>query len=88
MRYKNSGRFGIRVTGVGKFGKWLEDNMKDSNLTCEKLANILNVSRQKIVNHVRCKTYTDFPNVVAYCWAFGMKDDPRKIYELVKEDWA
>lgn len=88
MRSKNgSGRHGIRVIGIGKFGTWLEKNMRERNLTCQDLANILDVSRQKIMLHVKCKTYVDFPNVIAYCWVFGMKDDPNEIYKLVKEDW-
>lgn len=87
IKRTGAGRRGVRVTGVGKFGKWLEMNMKENDLTCEKLANKLDVSRQKIVLHIRRTTQVDFPNVIAYCWAFGMKDDPYEIYQLVKEDW-
>ena len=88
MRSKGeSGRFDVRVEGVGKFGKWMEFNMKNQNLTTQLVADMLHVTRQRVMSHIKQETYADFPNVVAYCWVFNVADDPHRIYELVKEDW-
>lgn len=58
---------GLRVNANGKFGTWLAENMRQRSYTCIDMANLLHVSRQRIVQHIRRETRVDFPNVVAYC---------------------
>lgn len=89
MRNKNgSGRYGVRTIGIGKFGEWLTDRMKEHDITCQDLAEKLDVSRQKIQLDIKHQTCPNFINVIAYCWAFGNIDNPYEIYNLVKEDWG
>lgn len=76
----------LRIHGVGEFGKWMEKNMLEQHLTCAGVARILDIHPNRVRNHLKGTAYITLPDVIAYCWVFGMTDDPKDIYKLVLAD--
>lgn len=74
---------GQRISSTTEFGKWLDLQMRKHNLGVIDIAKKLHVGSATVVHHRTGRRCPTFPDVVAYCWVFGYKDDPEKIWELV-----
>ena len=71
-----------------QFGAWLASNIGFKKWTQAEVAKRLHVSRAHVNNHVTGLTAPTYINVVAYCWLFGVNDDPEEIWKLKDEEFA
>lgn len=81
-------RRGNTPSAIGEFGAWLLANISLQDWTYGDCAKAIRLERFTICKHVRHLSKPEFQTVVAYCWVFGLKDDPRTVWKLVERDWG
>ena len=69
-----------------KFAQWLVEHIDASGLTYADVGKKLHVGRTAISGHATGLSKPTFMNVVAYCWLFGVQDDPEEIWNLQKDE--
>lgn len=76
-----------KIAKSNYFSAWLKKRLYENKMSVNGLADILHVDRRTIYYHIKGEAKPNFPRVVAYCWAFGMYDEPQEIYKLVEVDY-
>ncbi len=85
MQTKKVGRNPI---AIGSFGAWILANLAINEWVYEDLSKRAHIHKNVICKHVRHVWKPSFQTVTAYCYAFGMRDDPQLIWRIVQKDWA
>lgn len=79
-------KYGCRLDGIGEFGTWLVQELRDNDLTTIDLAGLLRTSRQNISEYIHKKRKPSYVMILAICYI--LNHDPITVYQLVEEDWG
>lgn len=76
-----------KITKTNYFSYWLKKRLYENRMSVNYLSNILHIDKTTIYCHIKGETKPTFSYVIAYCWAFGLHDNPKEIYKLVDIDY-
>ena len=73
------------ITNTKRTGQWLTMVLTDHKTLEHELANILDVSEQRVINWAKGERGMRLYMVMAICYIFELDEDPKKIYQFLKE---
>lgn len=73
------------ITNPKRTGQWLTMVLTDHKTLEHELAKILDVSEQRVINWAKGERGMRLYMVMAICYIFELDEDPKKIYQFLKE---